>query len=532
MAQPEIHGRIIEAYAAQKRGIDMIIENVSAYNASPRQLTHGLKGLRPYMSLLSEAIAIPSLAGDVLKQIRKISSKADRDPNYGTLVHDFVEANLSTYTHYASLSQERKVRDEACFRIANLSECGTPMQRKKALEVLSSALPKILMYREEVSPYLQGYQERHPGSFSEKFALEQLFLYGNSEQKKLARMAIVNLVGEDAYLQAKAVNIVADLLSGGRFRYIDPEKNPNDFAKGDVLHWEGYPLAKELLRKMGSDEPDDFVDAWLIGGKYKNWFDRVQVNREIMEVLEEIIPGSVMGLRREFGIRNFTRRSVEEWLLQYKDRNNTKLIHIPTFVAVADHNGAFLQSYNVFREGTEQLRDEGFADFKERVYEFGNEEELAKYLEASAGKYGGVDVLPILVHGSPDAIHPGKPTNVSSRVFVGSLERGSRLAKAFAAATNPDGKVILVSCSTGKDIEEDGDSKEENKHIKPGWGEKLYLTTGREVWAPGADTNIKSLQLFPVDGKKIDASIVYEDLMGGWIFSATGKRRGRQSTEF
>ena len=148
----------------------------------------------------------------------------------------------------------------------------------------------------------------------------------------------------------------------------------------------------------------------------------------------------------DFGIEYFyryTKKTLEEL---YKSRNAHYKEDRSVVLAVFnknDHNGAF------YREGEELEKLTKF--YKVIIIETDIEDGFYKAIEKTGKIEGGIDVLIVGGHGSPDRLILGNEKGLSEAAYLDLTDEQEIKERALKKWMRPSSKAILIGCSTGKD---------------------------------------------------------------------------------
>lgn len=275
----------------------------------------------------------------------------------------------------------------------------------------------------------------------------------------------------------------------------------------------------ELVKDMVSEEisscgldPEETLKVW-----YQNAFE-VEINKRNIEsrtgelVVENLMrmrevekvkenPGLIKALHDRFGLTVFSRYPASMLIDQYEKMDDETIPYGVMVFPRYDHNGSFDHMRREMMDMQSTLSKNGH---HMRIYETGSKLYLYKLLAQGNKRYNSsgenkAKFAIVCGHGNPSSITLGEKKGEWSRrhtLYSNDLnpkydkkaeKGGAPFNEEFQKMIDPDGQIVLVSCSTGKG----------SQSIAEYWS--WYLDV--ETIAPGEDARAENFNLKFVDGK-------------------------------
>ena len=247
-----------------------------------------------------------------------------------------------------------------------------------------------------------------------------------------------------------------------------------------------HTTPENLITSYGLN-PEIVIQAWSLGSSISNTtndnkyeFPSVKnVHLEMMKNMEYERPGICKVLYVEFGILNYSRCPIKQWIDQYDQRNDYSHDYGLALFAREDHNGVFIASNDKYEE---------FKDTLDKANEVNKNKVLFRVIEAATNKELKRKMFHLRTHYQPDIswciinAHgwaEGFSLSRDKDGYVQTSKINTLHGKLFLSFFKPEAKIILASCSTG---------------TYEGLAHEISTHSQHEVLAADSPTSVSSLK--------------------------------------
>ena len=281
------------------------------------------------------------------------------------------------------------------------------------------------------------------------------------------------------------------------------------YLVGGRLRSVAEDLFSQYLDPLGftSFEARELLETWIDSHFWsehteKSWkrseklYDKISGELRRISDLHSVVAGAPTMLYRDYGITHFTRYPLEMLLIQAK-RESARIKGEPlsqdkplaiVVTAVDDHNFAF----NSLRQQLSQLNKVTEEQYEYILLEFDYKRKLHEKLQEIRNTRGRFSLMLLSGHGSEVSIQLGKTFRVGAFItikdaFLGIVRDPNRYFE-------PNGLIILNSCSTAKQREVDVNSTDDPEvptdipHIAAALAHSFQVT----VIGPNEPSSIKT----------------------------------------
>ncbi|MEM3369366.1 MAG: hypothetical protein QXE90_00720 [Candidatus Micrarchaeia archaeon] len=293
----------------------------------------------------------------------------------------------------------------------------------------------------------------------------------------------------DYFMQSeKRIIVTANALIGAIFEYAIVTNTQNSYRIIDKLsEKETITMIRTILKEKNIEEIPELIKeiVWLIDNSKEEDFDKIRT--KLPEILKTI--------KNEYNITHFGRFSAKflEYLHLSSISSSMEKEKIPLYVYVysySDSNNAF---YKLSKQ-IDELLNHGTVIAIEAKHDY----ELEEMIKKTSQKFGKIDHLFIVAHGSPLGLKLEDDFSLSSLLNVSDVDIMKNIGDSMNEE-NPERSIILIACESGKEEE-----------IKLKKGNLLVLSmanflakfTGVKVIAPPAIISDYTVKIVECEGKK------------------------------